>query len=257
MSSGIQLSVENFKPISLTDMSGIKLMNRIDNKYLTNISVLPELLYRLSDKYYIQETDGKRVSAYKTVYYETPEKSLFIKHHNGGKPREKVRERYYEDNSLSFFEIKIKDNHGLTRKKRVELNSSEVSNLHLKTSLLAKQSNLQIDHLNKYLENNFNRVTLVNYEKNERITIDFDINFKNLKTNRCKSLNDVVIIEIKRDKEHRSVLNNYLLDFRIKPVSISKYCIGCLLTDQNIKGNLFKSKLMYINKLTDYKYGYI
>lgn len=64
MCSGIQLSVENFKPISLTDMSGIKLMNRIDNKYLTNISVLPELLCRLSDKYYIQETDGKRVSAY-------------------------------------------------------------------------------------------------------------------------------------------------------------------------------------------------
>ena len=41
-----------------------------------------------------------------------------------------------------------------------------------------------------------------------------------------------------------------LNEFRIKKISFSKYCMGIVLTNANVKYNRFKSKCMVINKLT-------
>ena len=52
----------NFSPITLEEMSAVKLMNRIDTKYLVCIKRLPDILELLQSDYFVQENAGKRIA---------------------------------------------------------------------------------------------------------------------------------------------------------------------------------------------------
>ena len=58
-------------PITLDEMAGIRLMNRLDTKYVASKYQLVELLKLVQDKYYVQETLGNRIIPYCTTYYDT------------------------------------------------------------------------------------------------------------------------------------------------------------------------------------------
>ena len=49
-------------------MKDIRLMNRIDTKFVTTESVLRRLLEMAAEDYFVQETDGLRISPYYTLY---------------------------------------------------------------------------------------------------------------------------------------------------------------------------------------------
>ncbi len=93
--------------------------------------------------------------------------------------------------------------------------------------------------------------------RSERVTIDFNIEFENVKTGNSFSLQNLVVIEIKQDTRRYSKIRDQLNEMRIKETGFSKYCIGSILTDNTLKKNLFKMKLMQIDKLTHYKNGII
>mgnify|MGYP007128717654 CR=1 FL=1 len=107
------------------------------------------------------------------------------------------------------------------------------------------------------VENLFDRITLVNREKTERLTIDTGLSFRNLSSGKEQSLPGLVIIELKQDGNIPSHAKACLSQLHIHPVSISKYCLGTLLTNPDAKRNRFKKKLTQINKLANYSYGYI
>ncbi len=109
--------------------------------------------------------------------------------------------------------------------------------------------------MSQRLKNNFYRITLVNKEKTERLTIDIRINFSNCITGVENTLSDLCIIEIKQDGNTYSPFKDYLANLRIQKKRISKYCLGMVLTDSLLKVNNFKSKFIYINKVL--KYGVI
>lgn len=50
---------------------------------------------------------------------------MYRMHHCGKKVREKIRVRTYLDTNDTFLEIKNKNNHGRTKKKRILVNSLE------------------------------------------------------------------------------------------------------------------------------------
>ena len=64
--------VQGMKPITLDEMSAVKLMNRIDTKYVVTEAQLCAILKRICESYYAQEVEGNRLSPYSTVYYDTP-----------------------------------------------------------------------------------------------------------------------------------------------------------------------------------------
>ena len=99
------------------------------------------------------------------------------------------------------------------------------------------------------LRNSFFRITLVNKEKSERLTIDYNINFENCVTGTKNTIPKLCIVEVKQDGNAHSHFKDYLASLRIKKRSISKYCLGMVLTDPSIKYNRFKEKIRYINKL--------
>ena len=62
-----------------------------------------------------------------------------------------------------------------------------------------------------------------------------------------------MIIELKQDGHAASQMKGILLDHRVKPLRISKYCIGMTLTNRDIKSNRFKEKVRAIEKVIGQK----
>ena len=83
--------LKELKPITLDEMSSIKLMNRLDTKYVTTKAKLCQLLELVKGKYYVQETNGDLISPYRTTYFDTPDHAMYMQHHSGHCNRKKVR----------------------------------------------------------------------------------------------------------------------------------------------------------------------
>jgi hypothetical protein len=245
----IDKTLETFEPISLAQMSGIKLMNRIDTKYLINVHQLPDLLEKAQSEYYVQKIDGLCKAFYQTVYYDTPEAEMFVIHQNSKLNRQKIRIREYVESAQRFLEVKKKNNKGRTKKVRISVSTEDVLDKLDAINFINEKSNYSTEQLSKRLKNNFYRITLVNKGKTERLTIDINIKFENYITGTVNGFPQLCIIEVKQDGNVHSPFKDYLADLRIKKKSISKYCLGMVITDPELKANRFKSKLIYINRL--------
>ena len=252
------------RPISLEEMKDVRLMNRVDTKYLITSEQLLAILMGIHEHYYAQEIEGKRLAAYSTVYYDTPNLTMYTLHHDRRLVRDKVRVRTYLDSNLTFCEVKHKTNKGRTKKRRVELKTEngkrKTENGKRKTvpvlsmiedELRAAEFRLPYpsETLNASLETAFDRFTLVNEEKTERLTIDCNLVFNNFVSNTSASMGSLVVMELKQDGRAHSLLKDVLLELRIKPYKISKYCIGTAMTRPDVKQNRFKKKLRRIQKL--------
>ena len=124
---GITDILQQFEPISLAEMEGVKLMNRIDTKFVMPASLLPELLALAQTSYFVQQAAGKRTGDYDTVYYDTEDLDMYIRHHDRQLVRQKIRVRTYVESKLFFLEIKRKNNKGRTKKKRISLPSATLT----------------------------------------------------------------------------------------------------------------------------------
>lgn len=239
-------------PITLAEMKSIRLMKRSDRKYVTDKETLLRLLEDAKDDYYVQETGGKRISPYATTYWDDKNNSMF-RHHQAGKlPRKKIRVRTYTATGNSFLEVKQKDNHGKTRKKRIAVTSEKaVLEGREGEDFLTERTGLSFYDLHPTLSNRFNRITLVNRAKTERLTIDFDLVFHNRHSERSHRMENAVIIELKRDELVASPVIPLLRKYRVKPLGFSKYCIGAMLTDPSLPINRFKKRLIKIRKAID------
>ncbi len=245
--------LEAIDSITLEEMDSVKLLNRIDSKYLTDEKTLEKILEDAArDGYRALVAGGSKISPYYSVYYDTAGMKMFLDHHNRRLKRQKVRTRSYVNSGLAFLEIKRKNNKGRTSKKRVEIPLEELEDFRsdpAAASYLEKHSAFTVGQLNPVIETMFKRITLVNEAKTERLTIDTCLGFRNILTGRETSLQDAVIIELKQDSRAASQMKGILLDHRVKPVSVSKYCIAVTLTDPYIKSGRFKSKVRTIEKV--------
>ena len=255
--------INEFEPISLNEMESVKLMNRIDTKYAVPLAVLPDILEAAKTDYFAQEIDGKRIATYDTIYYDTDTLDMYIRHHDRQLVRQKIRIRQYVDSNLTFLEIKRKNNKGRTKKKRIvvpgfDITAATPSRLKHKhredeqltvAEFIDGRSRYTWDSISPHLWTKFHRITLVNKAKTERLTIDMDLVWENVITGENKTFSDLVIIELKRDGNVPSKMTHIMLDLRLHPLKISKYCIGTVLTTPGLKQNRFKKKIRRIEKM--------
>ena len=244
--------LERFDPISLDEMSSIRLMNRIDSKYLANEDQLSQLLEMAMGDYMIQSIDGIRQSEYRTTYLDDKDNIMYLNHHNGRLTRQKVRIRTYVDTNDYFFEVKLKNNHGRTKKKRIHLTDADSYIQDGAADFLAEHTMLPLtlSDLAPKLSNHFKRITLVNKAKTERLTIDRELSFHNEESGIDRNMDRLVVIEVKRDGNTYSPIQELLREVRIFPSGFSKYCIGMALTTPGIKRNMFNERIRKIEKLT-------
>ena len=238
-------------PIALEQMSSIRLMNRTDTKFVTGKANLIRLLQLVQGAYYVQEIEKKRIANYRTIYWDTPLHKFYLEHHNGRAPRQKIRVRTYLDSDVTFLEVKTKNNRSRTKKKRILVPDSERLSEAGGERFLQDLTYLGLDDIIPTVQNEFQRITLVNFGKTERLTIDFNVQFHNFETNILEKTGDLVIIELKRDGNQYSPVLDILRKLRVQPSGFSKYCIGSALTNPKLKRNMFREKLVKINKLVN------
>lgn len=249
----IQSLLDTLPPITLEQMESIKLMNRLDTKYVTTKSKLIELLQLVKDKYYVQTIGTMTVCPYRTTYFDTNDHVMYMMHHNKRATRTKVRVRtYLASGDLTYLEVKRKNNHGRTKKKRIQVPSLEESQSTVGAEqLVERKTGMSFASMHKVVQNLFDRITLVNLGKTERLTIDYNIRFHNFETGRDAGSDQLVVVELKRDGNVFSPICSLLRDLHIHPTGFSKCCIGMVWTDPCLKHNNFKAKIRKLEKINN------
>jgi hypothetical protein len=236
-----------FEPISLAEMDDVRLLNRVDTKFMFPRSKLPAVIDRMKSDYTTLEAGGVRVSNYETIYFDTPDHRMYLKHHNGLMNRYKIRIRKYVNTNQSFFEIKLKNNKGRTIKKRILLPDLMGSIREIPEQFISASSPFTVDMLNPVLNVSYSRMTFVNKERTERVTLDIDLTFENIQGN--ESYKGLVIAELKQNCCTKSPFQSIMHQEHVFDSGISKYCLGIMSLHHTIKQNNFKEKLTLIKKL--------
>ncbi len=253
--SRITESLSAFSPISLDEMDGVRLMNRTDTKYIFHIARLPELLDACSGSYRILSINGCRVFKYNSLYFDTPGLKYYLDHHNGIRPRYKIRFREYEDTGTHFLEVKKKNVRERTKKTRITVEHAEEVLSERSLSFIHTHSPLDGTELVPSLWTIFRRITLVGLNSTERITVDIDLSFRHMEEE--KTVPFLTVCEVKRNLHGGTTRFMQLLkSSRIYPGSCSKYCMGSVLLKQPLKYNNFKPHMLSLNKLKENVHRY-
>ena len=240
--------LNDFAPVSLEEMGRVRLMDRKDTKFVFTDDKLPAILRDLLPAYSVLEINQARSSRYQTDYYDTPEFYHFQQHHNKHLNRYKVRTRRYLESNDAFFEIKFKNNHGRTIKERISMGDGEDGINERTREFLHRKTILEDTFLEHKLRVNYHRITLVNKHQAERVTIDFGLSYSN--GSRQQSYERLIIAEVKQENKSRSPFTALMRRNKIRPFSISKYCLGIITLYDNVKHNLLKPKLRHLKRLT-------
>ena len=238
----------SFNLTTLKEMDNVKLLNRVDTKYVFNYNKLYTVLGSLKEYYKVLDVNGIKQNRYETLYFDTPDFKLYLDHHNGKTNRYKVRYRKYVDSNLVFFEVKFKNNKGRTIKSRIKRDNIEGIIEGESTELINKKTPINAEKLQSQLWVNYSRITLVSKFTTERLTLDLDLQFK--KGEQEVSYQNLVIAEIKQEKTGASPFINIMKQNSIRAGSISKYCFGVVALIEGIKKNNFKYKLSTLKKLS-------
>ena len=240
--------VASMEPISLPELEGATLMDRVDTKYVLGHEDLYHLLQQMSNEYRVLEVGGVRISPYVTLYFDTLDRTCFLQHHNGKLNRRKFRMRQYLSNGQCFLEVKSRSNRGRTEKRRFPIARIEEI-ISPEAAELVRSVNPSLPELKPQLWVYFTRVTLTNRLATERITLDWGIEFGSAESTR--KMSGLVIAEVKQHSDDRSSpMRKQIRSLSIRPMRISKYCLGSLLLDPKLKQNRFKPKLLAIQKLS-------
>ncbi|MDP3557272.1 MAG: polyphosphate polymerase domain-containing protein [Bacteroidota bacterium] len=243
----IESILNKFDEISLTDISPDILINRIDTKFVFSEKKLPQFLKELSFNYKVLSIENKSIIHYNTTYYDTPDFSMYLMHHNGLLNRYKVRLRRYIETKTAFLEIKLKNNKGRTLKNRVAHDFCKINWTIVENEFIKSNTAFNPLILTPLVIVRFKRITLLNSSFNEKITIDTELDFSN-KEHTVK-INNLVLLEVKQPNIVVSEASSLLLKHKIKSISLSKYCLGVNYLYPHLKKNNFKQKLITLNKI--------
>ena len=249
MNSAILNILNSFNSVRLEEMDKVKLMDRIDTKYLLPASRVPDLLKLMQGRYRVLEISNQRISSYSTIYFDTHDFTFFNQHVTERTGRFKVRFRTYNSTGNTFLEIKKKTKKGRTVKWRIE--NSLAGNLFNETAKEFIQTRAAIDpgSLKPVLENNFKRITFTGFDTPERITLDLDLAFRSPE-GKSAEMPIVAILELKsQGVAAHSPFSRLIKQFSIYPTPFSKYCIGCaILYDLPLK-SILKPKILLLNRI--------
>ncbi len=237
--------LSDFKSIGLEQLDEQKLQDRVDTKFLFDAEGLPQILSEIQQDYAILEIEESTLQPYQTLYFDTLNFDNYFDHHNGKRPRFKIRMRKYMNNRSSFLEVKEKDNKDRTIKTRMEIRNINNRLTPDQYQFVSQTYRSGLVPLKPVIWNRYNRMTLVNKHSLERVTID--LNFNAYNQNGYISWNPFAIAEIKQDS--RSLNTKFyqaMKDRSIKPVNFSKYCISMALLTPQLKANKFKQNIEII-----------
>ncbi|MAJ44414.1 MAG: VTC domain-containing protein [Candidatus Marinimicrobia bacterium] len=240
--------LKKFEAVSLKDLDSVQLLNRHDTKFVFNVENLTTILTNLLPSYKILKINEDLIFDYNNDYFDTSDFIFYTQHHNENRNRFKIRYRNYKSTNTTFFEIKTKNNKNRTVKQRIK--SEKISNTFNKDEeeLINSVTGVNPSSLLKSINIKFSRITLVDNNFTERLTIDTNVNVLNNKNK--KIFNKLIIAEIKQSKFNpKSYFIKCLKSQSITRMKFSKYCMGLIHLNPELKVNRFKPKLKILNKI--------
>lgn len=244
MNMAVLSPLASFCGHGLADQMQVALMNRVDAKFVVRPEVLDACLSSVRNAYTVLDMDGCRRFGYDTLYFDSPDRRLYLDHHNGKLNRYKIRLRHYRHSQVMFFEVKKKTSRQRTVKKRVPVTLESFVDGST-TKFLKEQSGLPAAGMQPALFVSYLRTTLIDPQGAERITLDTQLAFHSPDRSRAIELPGVAIVEVKHERHSGfSPMLQALARLGARPVPFSKYCVGSsLLFEPYLKTNRFKPLL--------------
>lgn len=226
-----------------TVVGATDLQRRFDRKYVIESSALPRLLGGLRRDIRVLEIEGRRSSSYTSVYFDTPELRTYHDHLKRRRRRFKIRTRHYGDPARVMLELKCKGRRGQTVKHRWPHPGSAPDRLGpqaeaLISRALDEEYGLTVPRgLAPAAVTRYERVTLVNLDAAERITIDLGLSIA-VDGRHVRLGAGHVVVETKAAR-WRGSATAALTALRLRPERMSKYCVGIAASHETIRGNLW------------------
>lgn len=248
-----QALLGRFETVGLSQVANSATSNRIDTKFALREESVFEVLNDLKDECRILDVDGQKFSTYRTQYFDTESYALFRRHHAGRSNRYKVRARTYLNTQMSYVEIKRRTPAGMTTKVRRPTEQFETRLTAASREFIDTHCSIGASELMPMLLNSFDRICLVSKNASERLTIDLNVEIETGVEPIC--LQGVAVAEFKQERSNRSDRDAAFLRqmraINVRPTRFSKYCMGLLLTNSDIKHNRFKPQLKELGRLME------
>lgn len=239
--------IDRFDPISLEEMDGVKLQDRVDTKYVLAERTMPALLEAMREHYRVLEVKGVRGTDYRSLYYDTTDLKHYRDHHNKRTFRVKVRFREYLGSGLVFLEVKRKTGRGRTDKARIRVDAIP-QEMSAEQAAFVNEASRSDARLSPSLWNHFTRYTFVAKRGPERLTIDLGLRYTD--PNGEGDLGGIVVAELKQSRADRSSpFVELMRSMNIRPSGMSKYCVGMLTLRRPVKHNAFKETMRKLQRL--------
>lgn len=247
-----------FDPISLEQLNNsMSLMERKEVKYLLTEENLPELFAHLKEHYKVLTIKDTHIFSYDNVYMDTNDYMFYHQHESGQKTRTKVRTRQYVDSNLNFFEYKQKSKKQIT-KYRYETTAQEHGKITLEWTRFFQgvYESIYSETLKKLLipslRNSYKRITFCSKNNDERITIDFNVQFfdtTNPKINH--TMENIAIVESKAATQPAPSASIFEKLGMEKQKACSKYCLWLNYLEKVTKNDRFVNTLDKILELQE------
>ena len=229
-------------PIGLTELdAGFALQQRTDRKYFLPAALVAPFLGRVGDGLRVLDIDGLRVFGYASTYFDSADLVTYRAHLQGRRRRFKVRVRTYTDSGLTALEVKLKGARGETVKHRRPHPEHQRGTLTrdghtFVAGCVADAYGLPVPrHLEPVLTTTNHRVTFASTGEDARMTFDLGVT--------CRDGQDAVRLDAERilvetkSGAGAGTLDLALRELGVRPVSVSKYCLGVAVLRPGLAGN--------------------
>lgn len=231
---------------SLESLDAVQLMRRFDTKYVLPEHWLPELFETMAAHAHVLSVNHQVECRYDNLYFELPGDQFLQDHLRGKARRMKVRSRSYGSNARTFLEVKERMPGGRTDKHRMERIGGETAVIAPEEMTFLSGRLQDAESLEPRLYGSFTRITLIDFERKERITIDRSLEAGLTGSPLQPLIPDLAVIELKQPKPDRySPLQQWLRGIEHRKGAIgrrtrmSKYTMARLDQDPNIAGRAY------------------
>ena len=220
-------------------LSVAELITRLELKYILPLDALPSFLDRLPHTLAALDIDGRRIFSYESVYFDTESFTLYRHHVQGRRKRYKTRTRSYCDTVDTMFEVKLKGQRDQTVKERLPYDFQRRDELTCEgraflDSVISHAYGSTVPALRPALTTTYRRATLVDLERRSRLTIDVNLSWSD---GRSSHQTDGLALIESKTLSGPGPADALLRSMAVRPVRMSKYCLGVALLNPAMAAN--------------------
>lgn len=217
-----------FQTLSLDTLTSLQSEQRKDKKFIVPLPALASMFANLKKReFQLLTIQEEYIHEYLNSYFDTIHLDFYHQHHRDKPCRKKMRIREYNSTQQKYFEVKNR-NFNFTSKQRELIENQEELN--------AKYAELHSLGYGVTLQNRYKRMTFYQIQNQEKLTIDFDL--VSYLHERKIEMKEMAIVEIKMENERNSSMLPFFKQNKMRPQSMSKYCIG-IASLYNVRKNYF------------------